>query len=82
MGERWLPATTRRIKYTDNFYLKTGTEAGWIGLAAFITCISGCGWPQPVDMVATPITRQWAWPFWPDWLRAAHNAVENVFEVP
>lgn len=72
-------------KYTDNFYLKTGTEAGLVGLLAFLMLV----------LVGLRLARSGLDRISDSYLKAigmallaglvsvlAQNAVENVFEVP
>ncbi|NLV16834.1 MAG: hypothetical protein GXY50_06490 [Syntrophomonadaceae bacterium] len=71
--------------YADNFYLKTGAEAGWIGLGAFLLLVI-CGLrlargsldetndPRAVTLGLGVLAGLAG--------ILAHNGVENIFEVP
>ena len=71
--------------YADNFYLKTGSEAGWMGLGALLLLLTvGLRLARSrLDQVDDPHTLALGLGVLAGLLGIlAHNAVENIFEVP
>jgi len=71
--------------YADNFYLKTGAEAGWLGLGALLLLlVAGIRLARSsLDQVDDPHTLALGLGVFAGLLGIlAHNAVENIFEVP
>jgi len=71
--------------YTDNFYLKTGAEAGWMGLGSLLLLlVAGLRLARSsLDKIDDPGTMTLGLGVLTGLLGIlAHNAVENVFEVP
>ncbi|MGE5403868.1 MAG: O-antigen ligase family protein, partial [Candidatus Saccharibacteria bacterium] len=71
--------------YTDNFYLKTGVETGWIGLFSFLLLILvGLRLARrSLDETDDQFAKALGLGIFAGLVGiAAHNSVENVFEVP
>ncbi len=71
--------------YADNFYLKTGAEAGWLGLLAFLfLVVSGLRLARSrLDQVDDLPTLALGLGVLAGLVGIlAHNGVENIFEVP
>lgn len=71
--------------YADNFYLKTGVETGYVGLAAFLFLLV-CGLKlarSSLEQVSDDYARILGFGVFAGLVGIlGHNAVENVFEVP
>ncbi|MGI6549671.1 MAG: O-antigen ligase family protein [Syntrophomonadales bacterium] len=71
--------------YADNFYLKTGAEAGWMGLVSLLLLlVAGIRLARSsLDQVDDPYALALGMGVLTGLLGIlAHNAVENIFEVP
>lgn len=71
--------------YADNFYLKTGAEAGWMGLISLLLLVvTGLRLARSsLDKIDDPYTLALGLGVLTGLLGIlAHNAVENIFEVP
>ncbi|MGI6550965.1 MAG: O-antigen ligase family protein [Syntrophomonadales bacterium] len=71
--------------YADNFYLKTGAEAGWLGLVSLLLLVvAGIRLARSsLDQIDDPYTLALGLGVLTGLLGIlAHNAVENIFEVP
>lgn len=72
-------------QYTDNFYLKTGAETGTIGIISLLLLmIIGLRMARrSLDTIDDPLIKAMGLGIFAGLVGiAAHNAVENVFEVP
>jgi len=87
---KWGGAVAKRFYpdytfYTDNFWLKTGAETGWIGLLTLLLLIlTGLRLARSsLDQVDDPVVKALGLGILAGLTGIlAHNAVENVFEVP